>query len=72
VIGKRGKTAVATLVERSSRFLVLVPLHGRDALTVNRAVIAATTGLPEHMPASLTWDCGRDPTVPAPDRTMLA
>lgn len=36
VIGKGGKTAVATLVERTSRFLVLVPLHGRDSLTVGR------------------------------------
>lgn len=32
VIGKGGKTGVATLAERSS--LVLVPLHGRDSLTV--------------------------------------
>jgi transposase, IS30 family len=60
VIGKAGKTAVATLVERTSRFLVLVPLHGRDSLTVGRAVIAATSGLPEHMRASLTWDCGAE------------
>ena len=60
VIGKGGKSAVATLVERTSRFLVLVPLHGRDALTVGRAVIAATAGLPEHMRASLTWDCGAE------------
>jgi IS30 family transposase len=60
VIGKAGKTAVATLVERTSRFLVLVPLHGRDALTVGDAVIAATAGLPEHMRASLTWDCGAE------------
>jgi IS30 family transposase len=60
VIGKAGKTAVATLVERTSRFLVLVPLHGRDALTVGRAVIAATAGLPDHMRASLTWDCGAE------------
>lgn len=60
IIGKGGKTAVATLVERTSRFLVLVPLHGRDSLTVGRAVIAATSGLPEHMRASLTWDCGAE------------
>lgn len=57
IIGKNGKTAVATLVERTSRFLVLVPLPGRDARTVGRAVIAATAGLPAHLRASLTWDC---------------
>lgn len=60
VIGKNGRSAIATLVERTSRFLVLVPLHGRDALTVGDAVIAATAGLPEHMRASLTWDCGAE------------
>jgi IS30 family transposase len=51
---------VATLVERTSRFLVLVPLAGRDALTVGDAVIAATAPLPEHLRRSLTWDCGAE------------
>lgn len=60
VIGKAGKTAVATLVERTSRFLVLAPLSGRDALTVGDAVIAATAPLPEHLRRSLTWDCGTE------------
>jgi len=60
VIGKAGKTAVATLVERTSRFLVLVPLTGRDSLTVGRAVVAATSSLPAHLRASLTWDCGAE------------
>src|SRR6476661_8874161 len=41
IIGKDGRTAVATLVERMSRFLILVPLTGRDSLTVGDAVIAA-------------------------------
>lgn len=60
VIGRNGKTSVATLVERTYRFLVLVPLYGRDALTVGRGVIAATHRLPAHMRASLTWDCGAE------------
>jgi transposase, IS30 family len=60
VIGKNGKTAVATLVERTSRFLILAPLTGRDALTVGDAVIAATGGLPEQIRRSLTWDCGTE------------
>jgi len=60
VIGKGGRSAVATLVERTSRFLVLVPLTGRDALTVGNAIIAATSGLPEVMRRSLTWDCGAE------------
>jgi IS30 family transposase len=60
IIGKEGKTAVATLVERTSRFLILVPLTGRDALTVGDAVIAATHGLPDQIRRSLTWDCGSE------------
>ena len=60
VIGRNGKTAVATLVERTSRFLVLAPLTGRDALTVGQAVIAATGGLPAEIRRSLTWDCGTE------------
>jgi IS30 family transposase len=60
VIGKNGKTAVATLVERTSRFLILVPLTGRDSLTVTDAVIAATDGLPDQIRRSLTWDCGAE------------
>jgi IS30 family transposase len=60
VIGKDGKTAVATLVERTSRFLILVPLTGRDSLTVGNAIIAATHGLPDQIRRSLTWDCGAE------------
>jgi IS30 family transposase len=60
VIGKNGKTAVATLVERTSRFLILVPLTGRDSLSVGDAVIAATHGLPAQIRRSLTWDCGAE------------
>jgi transposase, IS30 family len=60
VIGKNGRSAVATLVERTSRFLILAPLTGRDALTVGDAVIAATDGLPAAIRQSLTWDCGTE------------
>jgi IS30 family transposase len=60
VIGKAGKTAVATLVERTSRFLILVPLTGRDSLTVTQAIIAAVGGLPASITRSLTWDCGSE------------
>ncbi len=51
---------MATLVERTSRFLILVGLSGRDALTVGDAVIAATDGLPAAIRRSLTWDCGSE------------
>lgn len=43
-----------------SRFLILVPLTGRDSLTVGDAVIAATHGLPPQIRRSLTWECGSE------------
>ncbi len=60
VVGQGGKTAVATLVERTSRVLVLVPLTGRDSLTVTQAIIAAVGPLPASITRSLTWDCGAE------------
>ena len=60
VVGKGGKTAVATLVERTSRFLILVPLIGRDSLTVSQAIISAVGPLPATIKRSLTWDCGAE------------
>lgn len=40
---------MATLVERTSRFVVLVSLTGRDALTVGDAIIAAAGTLPPQL-----------------------
>ena len=60
VIGTDGKSAVATLVERTSRFLILAPLTGRDSLTVGEAIIAVTGELPAQIRRSLTWDCGSE------------
>ena len=60
VIGRNGRSAVITLVERTSRFLILAPLTGRDSLAVRDAVIAAVGGLPASVTRSLTWDCGSE------------
>lgn len=60
VIGKNGASAVATLVERTTRFLMLAPLTGRDSLTVGQAVIAGYDDLPAELKRSLTWDCGTE------------
>jgi IS30 family transposase len=60
IIGKGGKTAVATLVERTSRFLILVPLSGRDSLTVRDAIASTVGPLPPSIKRSLTWDCGAE------------
>ncbi len=49
---------MATLVEGTSRFLVLVSLTGRDSLTVSEAIISTVGSLPTTIKRSLTWDCG--------------
>ena len=61
VFGK-GMSPVATLVERSTRFLILVALpdgnHKADA--VADALAAAVTTLPAQLARSLTWDQGHE------------
>lgn len=53
---------VATLVERSTRYLMLVALprgnHQADA--VANALAAAITTLPQQLAKSLTWDLGHE------------
>lgn len=51
---------IATLVERHSRFLMLVKVDGKDTTTVVNALTRAVQRLPEGMMVSLTWDQGRE------------
>ena len=60
VIGKNGASAVSTLVERVSRYVILVPLEARDSPTVTAAVAKHIVGLPDQMRRSITWDCGSE------------
>jgi len=61
IIGKDGRSAVGTLVERSTRYLLLVPLpDGRDALSVGHALQNAIGTLPRQLCRSLTWDQGSE------------
>jgi transposase, IS30 family len=52
VMGTAGGVAVGTLVERSTRFTIL--LHRHDADTVAEAMIREMSQLPEHLRRSLT------------------
>jgi len=56
----RGVTQIATVVERSTRFTVLVQLHGRDMITVTAGLSREMTLLPEQLRRSLTWDRGME------------
>ncbi len=61
IIGKANKTAVATLVERSSRHTLVVGLpDGYDANSTAKAVAAALSRQPETMVRTLTWDQGTE------------
>jgi IS30 family transposase len=62
VIGKAGRSAMATLVERTSRYTVPValPAGRRDALTTCDALIAAVSGMPSQLVKTLTWDQGSE------------
>jgi len=61
VMGKNSKSAVGTLVERQTRFLMLLHLpHGRSALDVEQAILEATNRLPQVLWKSLTWDRGHE------------
>jgi IS30 family transposase len=51
---------IATLVERSSRFVALVKVNGKDSATVVKALIRGARRLPSGLMASLTWDRGTE------------
>lgn len=60
VIGKGGKSAIATLSERLTRYVRILPLEGKDSTSVVDAFVAAMDALPAHMKKSLTYDQGTE------------
>ena len=51
---------IATLVERQTRYLMLVKLAAKDTETVVDALIKTTRKLPQELNKSLTWDRGKE------------
>jgi IS30 family transposase len=58
---KASNSAVGTIVERTTGYLTLLPLHaGRDAATVADAIIEHMSVLPPWFARTLTWDRGTE------------
>ena len=51
---------IATLVERHSRYVMLVKVHSKDTVTVTRALARKILRLPAELRRTLTWDRGSE------------
>ena len=61
IIGGNLKSAVGTLAERTTRYVLLLHLPGgRDAHLVEQAMRQAITGLPAELARTITWDQGKE------------
>lgn len=60
LIAGSGNTHIATLVERQSRFTMLVKVGARDTQTVVAALAKKIQALPDRLRRSLTWDRGSE------------
>ena len=60
LMGRR-QTAIGTLVERHTRYVMLFPLpEGNTAEAVRNQLAATVQRLPQHLWQSLTWDQGKE------------
>jgi transposase, IS30 family len=61
IIGKYKRSAIATLVERTTRYTLLVPLRGgKDAVSVRLALAEKLAKVPAHLARTLTYDQGKE------------
>lgn len=62
ILGKGNRSAIGTLVERTTRFTILLhlPTGHHDSKTVEQAIIKKTQRLPQLLRNSLTWDQGSE------------
>jgi IS30 family transposase len=61
IIGKHGESAIGTLVERQTRYVLLLELRdGRLAPQVRAKLARKILELPLHLRRSLTWDRGKE------------
>lgn len=60
IIGKYRQSAIGTLVERTTRYTMIIPVPARDAVTVAAAYAAALQSLPVDLVKTLTYDQGKE------------
>ncbi|MDQ0940455.1 IS30 family transposase [Streptomyces sp. V1I1] len=61
IIGMDNRSAIGTLVERATRYVMLVHLpDGRSAAHMRDALVETVKTLPSHLTRSLTWDQGSE------------
>jgi len=60
LLAGKSNSHIATLVERQSRFVMLVRLPGKDTSNVVRALARRVRALPQGLMSSLTWDRGME------------
>ena len=60
LIGGSKNSYIATLVERHSRYVMLVKVANKDTESVITALIKSAQKLPRKLYKSLTWDRGKE------------
>jgi IS30 family transposase len=60
LVSGSGNSHIATLVDRKSRFTIIVKLAGKDAQCVLQALLTTFKSMPEQYRKSLTWDRGME------------
>ena len=62
IMGHSNSSALGTLVERVTRFTLLVPLKAKDAISARKAFSRELRTLPQQLKRSLTYDQGQEMT----------
>lgn len=60
ILGKYKRSALGTLVERTTRYTILVPLSAKNAVSVREALAREFQQLPKELALSLTYDQGKE------------
>lgn len=60
IVGPHHRSAIATLIERQTRYVKLVHLSAQDSATLRNGLVTTLEELPVALRQSLTWDQGTE------------